>query len=231
MDRLKRSKDRKVANSLRPSGGVRIANSIGLPSGKAYSCPGATSVCERICYAGRIEKQYKETRAVLLHNWSLLKDADIDTMVDLLDDMVTEFEAECEKFKAEKLFRIHWDGDFFNRTYTMAWANIIARHPSIRFWVYTRTADSAEYLQGQSLANLSLYFSSDSVNMPTANILKERGIKLAVLADTFEEARESSPRAAMCPELRKQIPLNGACTACKICIKGEKDILFSITKR
>ena len=55
MEKLKRSKDRKVANSLTASNGVRIANSFGLPAGRDYSCPSATSVCSQICYAGQLE--------------------------------------------------------------------------------------------------------------------------------------------------------------------------------
>ena len=68
MTTLKRSTDRKVANSLTAKGNARIANSFGLPAGKAYSCPNATSVCESVCYAGKLEKIYKGTRENLLHN-------------------------------------------------------------------------------------------------------------------------------------------------------------------
>jgi len=31
-------------------------------------------------------------------------------MVSLLDEMIIEFKAECDKKNADKLFRIHWDG-------------------------------------------------------------------------------------------------------------------------
>ena len=73
---LKRSHDRKVANLVTKNGKqAAIANTFGLPAGKAYSCPGATSVCESVCYAGKLEKLFKGVRANLLHNWELLKDA------------------------------------------------------------------------------------------------------------------------------------------------------------
>jgi hypothetical protein len=79
--KLKRSNDRKVANAVSKNGKTAtIANTFGLPAGKAYSCPGATSVCESVCYAGKLEKIYKGVRDNLLHNWNLLKDADHDTM-------------------------------------------------------------------------------------------------------------------------------------------------------
>ena len=74
MTKLLRSKDRKVANVVTPNGKqASIANTFGLPAGKAYSCPSATSVCEKICYAGKLEKVFKGTRENLLHNWNLLK--------------------------------------------------------------------------------------------------------------------------------------------------------------
>ena len=93
---LIRSKDRKVTNSVTPNGKqANIANTFGLPSGKAYSCPGATSVCETICYAGKLEKVFKGVKSTLLHNWELLKDADIQTMTDLLDEMIAEFVKDC----------------------------------------------------------------------------------------------------------------------------------------
>ena len=78
---LKRSNDRKVANLVTKNGKQpAIANTFGLPAGKAYSCPGATSVCENVCYAGKLEKVYKGVKAVLLQNWELPRNSDEPTM-------------------------------------------------------------------------------------------------------------------------------------------------------
>ncbi len=72
--KLKRSNDRKVANAVSKNGKTpTIANTFGLPAGKDFSCPGATSICETVCYAGKLEKVYKGVKAVLLHNWELLR--------------------------------------------------------------------------------------------------------------------------------------------------------------
>ncbi len=82
---LKRSYDRKVANLVTKNGKqAAIANTFGLPAGKNYSCPGATMVCESVCYAGKLERLFKGVKTNLLHNWELLKDADHETMVALL---------------------------------------------------------------------------------------------------------------------------------------------------
>lgn len=231
--KLKRSKDRKVANSLLPSGNARIANSFGLPAGREYSCPAQTSICERICYAGRLEKAYPSVRTNLLHNWELLKSADHDTMENLLDEMIRDFKADCDKWDAPKLFRIHWDGDFFSSEYAFAWKHVIMNHPDVKFWVYTRVESAAYMLRG--IENLTLYFSTDTENREAAKRLQAAGVKLAGLHETFSQAKdlllELGQRSAKCPEQRKQIPLNGACVACGICVDGVNNITFSITKR
>ena len=228
---LKRSKDRKVANSLTPSNGVRIANSFGLPAGKAYSCPNATAVCESVCYAGKLEKIYKGTRDNLLHNYNALVLADFSSMVAMLDKMIIDFENDCNKFGAEKLFRIHWDGDFFSVLYATAWRKVIMMHPETRFWAYTRVPSAVSVLR--NLDNLSLYFSTDSENVDVAmRLMQTFNVKLALLGKTFTTAKElANVRSAMCPEQRKQVALNGACVSCGICVKGNANIAFSISKK
>jgi hypothetical protein len=240
MNKLKRSHDRKVTNLVNSKGNNSlIQNTFGLPAGKAYSCPGATSVCEKVCYAGKLEKVYKGVKAVLLHNWELLKDADHDTMENLLQDMVNDFVKDCEKRGAEKLFRIHWDGDFFNETYTFAWKHVIMNNPDVKFWVYTRVESAAEILH--SLDNLSLYYSTDSENVDTAKKLSiDYDIKLAYLADTFAMGKEQllnlvNKTAIPCPENNKKIPLidmgGSACVKCGQCVFNRNNILFSASKK
>lgn len=237
---LKRSHDRKVANAVSPNGKTAlIANTFGLPAGKAYSCPGATSVCESVCYAGKLEKVYKGVRDNLLHNWNLLKDADYDTMVSLLSSMINSFRKDCEKRNAKMLFRIHWDGDFFNDTYTRAWRDVIESNPDIQFWVYTRVSSAIVWLK--DISNLSLYFSTDDDNQEIAHDLKlKQGIRLAYLGKTFavteSKMKELTGKpGAKCPENNKSIPLisaNGsACVSCGLCVYGKADIRFSATKK
>ena len=240
MTKLLRSKDRKVTNAVTPNGKqASIANTFGLPAGKAYSCPGATSVCETVCYAGKLEKIFPTVKINLLHNWELLKDADYETMVSLLNEMIIDFKKDCAKKETPLLFRIHWDGDFFNDTYAYAWKQIIINHPTIQFWVYTRVKSAALMLNG--LENLSLYYSTDSENKDTGIELKtDHGISLAYLAKNFElgqadmKALTGKP-GAKCPENKKVIPLisqkGSACATCKLCIYQKSDIVFSATKK
>jgi hypothetical protein len=229
-----------VANLVTKNGKqAAIANTFGLPAGKSYSCPGATSVCESVCYAGKLEKVFPSVKVNLLHNWNLLKDADGLTMVMLLTEMIDEFIVDCEKKDAPKLFRIHWDGDFFNDTYTNAWKVVINNNPDIQFWVYTRVKPAALILK--DIPNLSLYFSTDSENVKIGVDLKiNSGVRLAYLAKNFAIGQADMKEmigkpGAKCPENLKSIPLissNGsACVSCKLCVYSKADIVFSATKK
>jgi hypothetical protein len=238
---LKRSNDRKVANLVSKNGKTpAIANTFGLPAGKAFSCPGATSICESVCYAGKLEKVYKGVKDVLMHNWNLLKDADEPTMVDLLENMINDFRKDCEKKNAKLLFRIHWDGDFFNDTYARAWQYVILNNTDIQFWVYTRVKSAALILD--NIENLSLYYSTDDENKDTAHDLRKTGnkIRLAYLGKTFAVTENTMKEligkpGAKCPENNKSIPListNGsACVSCGLCVYGKADVRFSASKK
>lgn len=242
--KLKLSKDRKVANVVNKAGTqAAIANTFGLPAGDNFSCGGMTEVCEAICYANKLEIVYPSVRALLMHNWEMMQNADYDTMVALLDEVICEFDAASTKRNAEKVFRIHWDGDFFSGDYTQAWAEIIRRHADIQFWVYTRQAVYAVMLHKAALPNVSLYFSTDAVNMPIARMLYNTyGIRLAMLADTFQEGQKAMREitgkvGAKCPENNKAsnfalISTEGsACVRCRLCVFGKANIVFSASKR
>jgi ferredoxin len=240
MVKLKRSNDRKVTNLVTKNGKQSaIANTFGLPAGKAYSCPGDTSICESVCYAGKLEKVYKGVRDVLLHNWELLRNADEPTTVDLIENMIIDFKKDCDKKNAEKLFRIHWDGDFFNDTYTRAWQYVILNNTDIQFWVYTRVKSAALMLN--NISNLSLYYSTDDDNKEIAFDLKTNSkIRLAYLGKTFSATENTMKEltgkpGAKCPENMKSIPLissNGsACVSCGLCVYGKADIRFSASKK
>ena len=238
--KLKRSNDRKVANLVTKNGKqAAIANTFGLPAGKNFSCPGATSVCESVCYAGKLEKLFPGVKTNLLHNWELLRNAENDTMVSLLKDMIAEFVVDCNKKNAPKLFRIHWDGDFFNDIYTYAWKTVIEDNADIQFWVYTRVKSAALILK--DISNLSLYYSTDDENKEIGHELKrDNNIRLAYLGKTFAVTESTMKEltgkpGAKCPENMKSIPLissNGsACVSCGLCVYGKADIRFSASKK
>lgn len=233
---LKRTADRKVTNSVTKSGNVRIANSFSLPAG--ISCPGMTPYCDSICYAGRLEKQYPAFYNSVLHNYNVLNGLRGPDMVVLLTEMVGAFVSESNKVGAPKIFRIHADGDFFSMEYTAAWIDVMNRFNNVQFWVYTRIPESAIAIS-LWVRNCSVYFSADKDNVLTAlKLWEEFGIKIAMVADTFAEAKELMPigaKSVRCPENNKSIPLidpkGSACKRCGLCVFERNNVLFSKTKR
>src|SRR5918994_2410229 len=98
---LRRSADRKVTNLPSPNGKTaKIANSFGLPAGRDHSCPGATATCERVCYAGKLEKLYKGVLDVLTGNMQALAGLNRAGMARLLAEMISGFRVDCDR--AEK---------------------------------------------------------------------------------------------------------------------------------
>jgi len=239
---LRRSSDRKVANT--PTN--KINNAFGLPAGSAFSCPGATSVCEKVCYAEKIENRWKNVGSVMRHNWQILSNASFAVMVREIHEMIADFSQECDRKGAEKAFRIHWDGDFFSREYASAWAYVIRAFPDVTFWAYTRSftdkLNVVDLLVG--IPNLAVYLSVDTVNEEWASVIVAEypEIKIAALSDTMANAalvitdiRGGNLPGAKCPELIGAIPLisakGGACFACQLCPKGKADIRFSTTTK
>ena len=239
---LIRSHDRKVAHTFTPAGKSAIANAFGLPAGKAWTCPGETSECKKVCYAGRLEQAYGSTLIpVLMHNYRMLNGQSEDRMKELLSRMVAEYVEECDRKNVpvgERVFRIHWDGDFGitsntenGTSYPRAWSRVIEENPGVQFWLYTRMSNAARYLHAARLRNLSLYFSADDENIKTARRLEVRGIRLAMLSETMVEGKRAIGSGVYCPENLGRLPMQGACVACGACIRGKSNIIFASKRK
>jgi Gene product 88 len=242
---LRRSTDRKTANmSTRNGKNPAISNAFGLTSGKAFSCPGATTVCESVCYAGKLERLFPGMRAMMLANYNAVVNATYAELVEALSAMIDDFRADCVKRDADMAFRIHHDGDFLNRTYASAWANVIRKNPDIQFWVYTRS-----FIPGANvidiiadIPNLAVYLSVDSANRQYVGAILDEypTVRIALLANTMADGAIAisefrTKPGARCPENVKRIPLitteGGACFTCQLCVKGKTDVRFAVTKR
>lgn len=250
---LKVSTDRKTAPSVTPGGSPNVRNAFGLPSGRAFSCPGQTSVCGKVCYAGKLEVIYTAFMAVMLANWDALKGATYSAMVPMLQGVVDDYLSDLGKVRkrrdADNIFRIHHDGDFFSIDYAKAWAQVCRDNPSVQFWVYTRSfipsLNVVPFITG--IPNLTVYLSVDDDNkghVPAALISANGPVRVATLAQTASEAQAMVPSTTgksivPCPEVMGKLPLVmgnkgdagrvGACSACGICVTGRKDVAFSIS--
>jgi hypothetical protein len=241
---LKLSHDRKVSpRGYQQPGGVRpgrwiatVPNSFGLPAG--VSCPGRTPFCES-CYAVGSE-QRAGVAELVQHNLRLLTEAGtVDAMTHLLAEMVGRYTREAERLAlppADRLFRIHWDGDFFSIGYATAWARVIRGNPAVKFWAYTRSfvppVDVVPILA--DIDNLALYLSADQWNIGAARAqCATYGVHLAVCTVDYRTGRKlaGERRAVVCPENNGRLPLmdngRGACVECRLCPDGRRDVIFS----
>lgn len=118
---------------------AKVPNSFGLPAGE--SCPGKTPFCTS-CYAKANERSAGVAELVG-RNFRMLQDAgSIEWMAALLAEVVGVYTAEADRIglpPEQRMFRIHWDGDFFSTDYAQAWAQVITENPGVRFWAYTRS--------------------------------------------------------------------------------------------
>lgn len=254
MSALKLSSDRKVSpksklNSNRWT--PEIKNAFGLPA--HISCPGATAICHDTCYAFKLERAYTNVTNLLHHNYDTLWNhrTSVTEMSILLHDMMLEFDAGHDKVEQKynrtfpRIFRIHWDGDFFSVRYAQAWARVINSMPHIQFWAYTRSFTSRINVVPHlaNLDNLTLYLSVDSVNRNrAAKIIEEHPwAKVAYLGSDWKDAVDSvqiviNKKAPKCPENTGKYDLvtenqQGACVECMLCVNGTNNILFAIDKR
>jgi hypothetical protein len=245
-DFLKLTYDRKVSprgyyQKSRNRWVAKIPNSFGLPAGD--SCPGRTSFCDS-CY-GVGSEQSRGVRDNMEHNLRLLKAASsVDAMAEFLIEMVDRYVALADHYEVsvkERIFRIHWDGDFFSEDYARAWAIAIRSFPQIAFWVYTRSfvpeVNVVPILN--NIENLALYLSTDSENAELAHEMAVAypDVHLALCAEDYRSGRELAQgrRSLVCPENdgRKELMDDGrgACVDCDICTRGRCDVIFSTSHR
>lgn len=252
---LRLSTDRKTSPIVRRQASKdapRVANTFGLPAG--ISCPGRTAFCKD-CYAGRLENAYSSSARLVSDNWETLQKAgrSVPKLASLLRDVVAEWEIQASKVGADRIFRIHWDGDFYSIPYARAWARVIAEFPDVQFWAYTRTFPAVRELA--HLSNLALYISVDQFNIGDAGEILETcpTVRAAFCADTTDNAKALAAKldrvAVPCPEnigriplvmdasRRRTIPLKvgadgiGACAACRLCVVGRADVTFATTHK
>lgn len=259
---LKLSSDRKVSPLIRRQSSKDspvIPNAFGLPAGT--TCPGRTEFCRK-CYAENLERAYTSTRNLLAANLAALQAAaTVDGMAALLSDMVRQYVATFDKqlangrvTESHRVFRIHWDGDYYSAEYAAAWAAVMHEFPTVKFWSYTR---SLEYVHALAdIPNHALYVSVDEYNSAAAAVVlaAHPNVHAAYCATTHAQAAELAAvvgrgRPAVCPENVGRLPLvvatsgrrtdtvatgddgRGACVTCTLCIHGKRDVTFATSGR
>jgi hypothetical protein len=156
----------------------RSLNAFGLSSGVDASCPGATPTCEFDCYAINLEQRPAIADKLRSNLELVLGCTTVSEIVDLIQPLVEDFSDRADKLDLtdnERMFRIHWAGDFVNENYAAAWSEVIQQFTDIDFTAYTRTwprfDPESRKPKGPNVLpilagidNLSLYMSVDKDN-------------------------------------------------------------------
>ena len=249
---LKVSRDRKVSpfsvwRATKREFAPQVANSFGLASGPEASCPDATEFCTG-CYATRIERNFPFAARLVTSNLEVLKACgnNVSAMVTLLRPIIEIFKADVVKAEkknlaGDRVYRIHWDGDFYSRPYAAAWATVARENPDVAFWAYTRSFRSVNVIDIlASVPNITVYLSTDRDNWEDAKDAADANpdVWFAFCAKTWEEtealARKVTGRnAPRCPEQTGKVPMVnakgvGACVTCGMCIFGRNNVRFAV---
>lgn len=112
-----------------------------LPDGRKYNTCRSASICADLCYAragtyifsNTLERHQRNLAYVMddLHGWTEQMIAEIGRKRGPVIDKV-------RGRRGPVVIRIHDAGDFFSNAYTKAWLTIMAAHPKVRFYTYTK---------------------------------------------------------------------------------------------
>lgn len=156
---------------------------FGIPA--VVTCPGSTALCRSRCYATKGFYRMANVKSGLEQNrLATLKDDFADRMVEEISGVRAPF------------FRGHTSGDFYSPEYVDKWTEIVARCPDTVFWFYTRSWSVGGFHRPlTALAkrpNMRLWYSVDRQTGYPARL--PRGVRVAYLADSDEDARSIDPR-------------------------------------
>lgn len=108
-----------------------------LPAQK--TCPFATEMCKKACYAKKAERVYPQVLPSRERNHTESLTADfVENMIFTIETLLNS-----KAFKNKKaVFRIHESGDFYNYEYTKKWCDIVKHFENdsrIVFLAYTKS--------------------------------------------------------------------------------------------
>jgi hypothetical protein len=104
-----------------------------FPDGRTYNtCPSA-GICAKVCYAR--SGSYRFRNVLERHQRNLAY------VLDDLPGWTEQMIAEIGRKRGELIVRVHDAGDFFSDEYLTAWLAVMAAHPGVRFYAYTKEVE------------------------------------------------------------------------------------------
>lgn len=157
------------------------------------TCPGASDLCARVCYAKRPYKRYPSARA----QWDVnASSADIPFIP-----------------AGQQTIRLHVAGDFDTAEYILAWLFTLKARPDVTVWTYTRSWRIPELLPAleklRGLPNVQMFASVDET-IPEA---VPDGWRVAFIDG------DDRYSGITCPE---QTGAKDSCADCGYCFRGKR---------
>lgn len=132
--------------------------------------------CEFRCFSASQEVLFTNVYNARKHNYDLLKNLDIDSMVELIE----------KSFPSKAgVIRLHVSGDFFNMSYFMAWIEVAKNHPNVVFYAYTKSVKYWTLMQNDIPSNMVLTASKGGVD---DELITQHGLRSATVVYSELEA-------------------------------------------
>jgi len=178
-----------------------------LPS--IMTCPNATPLCKKYCYAKKAERAYPNVLPSRTRNY----------IESGFDDFVINVSKYIIK-KGFEYFRIHESGDFYSQKYFDDWCKIAHICKSTKFLAYTQVYDLDFTLKPD---NLIIYWTiwPDSKDVP------KDGLKAYVVDDGKHKISNKLDKykAFRC---KKETIKGMTCDKCLHCFEGKGDVKFKL---
>jgi len=173
-----------------------------LPAGK--TCPGATELCKKGCYA-----KASEIRFPNVVPQSRKRNLDTSRTKTFVEDMVAAIN--CSSYEK---FRIHESGDFYSQKYLDDWTKIIKQCPDTIFWAYTKSY-KLDFSKILKLKNVVMRYSVDA---STEHLPKQKMAKAHTSA-TYN-------KSFVCPSTLAKGHSVRCMKDCSFCIESKNGITF-----
>ena len=173
------------------------------------TCPNATVLCMKNCYARRDER-FTSVRSSRIINYMLSRRDDFETILEnaIRNQVYTRKGDLRKRYQGKEIvFRIHESGDFYSAKYMLAWFHVAARFPEITFFTYTKSFSIYEKCMAEKPNNFEVRASvwADTTPEEIGTIARcGMSIYTAYDADGVQTAVNNGARRCTCE----------SCTAC-----------------
>lgn len=165
------------------------------------TCPFATELCKKFCYAKKSEIAYPDVLPARTRNFEISKSNDF--VLRMIYTICVEIDRPKNKHK-KIVFRIHESGDFYNQEYVNKWLQIINYFKNDNRIVFVAYTKSVKYFDGVEIPkNFKLLASVwDDTKPENIEIIRRNHYKIytAFCADDMKTALQSGFTKCRCED-------------------------------